>query len=207
VAVVGEPRAAQRATGPVTGRLALIHSPTIEELLVFAVSRSDNHISDQLFRLVARTRTGAGSWYRGDRAVRQVLDRLGVDHRDARFADGSGLSRDDRLTSRLLIDLDRAMQRTQHRTRWAEMMAVTGERGTLQRRLVGTAGAGRFYGKTGSLNDVNTLVGTVVGDRGRAYHLAVMINDAPGEERWVARELQDELILRLVEDLDARADD
>jgi serine-type D-Ala-D-Ala carboxypeptidase/endopeptidase (penicillin-binding protein 4) len=201
VEVAGEARAG-RPSGPATGRLATIHSPTIEELLVFAVRRSDNHISDQLFRLVARTRTGAGSWYRGDRAVRQVLDRLGVEHDAARFADGSGLSRDDRVTARLLIDLDRAMQRSQHRLRWADMMAVTGVRGTLEQRLAGTPGVGRFHGKTGSLKDVNSLVGTVSGPHGRAYHLAVLVNDAPGGERWVARQLQDDLVLRLVADLD-----
>ena len=187
------------------GRVARVASPSLEDLLRFAVSRSDNHMSDQLFRIVGRTRTGEGSWEGSDRAVRQVLERFGIDHDVARFADGSGLSRDSRVTGRLLIDLDRAMQATRHRARWMELMAVTGERGTLSERLVGTSGSGRFYGKTGTLNDVFGLVGTVVDDTPRAYHLAVIINDAPFGQRGVARALQDELILRLVADLDVNA--
>jgi serine-type D-Ala-D-Ala carboxypeptidase/endopeptidase (penicillin-binding protein 4) len=204
VEVVGEPRADDQ-TPPTVGRIASVHSPPMGELLRFAVARSDNHISDQLFRLVGRVRTGIGSWERGDRAVRQVLDRLGVDHSDAAFEDGSGLSRDDRVTARMLIELDRAMQASRHRALWLDLMAVTGERGTLENRLTGTAGVGRFYGKTGTLNDVNALVGTVVGSGPGTYHLAVVVNDAPGGERWVGRSLQDELILRLVADLDAQA--
>jgi serine-type D-Ala-D-Ala carboxypeptidase/endopeptidase (penicillin-binding protein 4) len=201
----GEVRSGPPVADPL-GRVARVASPTIEDMLRFAVSRSDNHMSDQLFRVVGRTRTGEGSWRESDRAIRQVLDRLGVAHDDARFADGSGLSRDSRVTARLLIDLDRAMQTTRHRARWMDLMAVTGERGTLSERLVGTSGAGRFYGKTGTLNDVLGLVGTVVDDSSRAYHLAVVINDAPFGQRGVARTLQDRLILRLVADLDARAE-
>jgi serine-type D-Ala-D-Ala carboxypeptidase/endopeptidase (penicillin-binding protein 4) len=200
----GEVRAGAPVAEPI-GRVARIASPTIEELLRFAVARSDNQMSDQLFRVVGRTRTGEGSWRESDRAIRQVLDRLGVDHDAARFADGSGLSRDSRVTARLLIDLDRAMQTTRHRARWMELMAVTGVRGTLSERLFGTPAAGRFYGKTGTLNDVLGLVGTVVDDSARAYHLAVLINDAPFGQRGVARSLQDDLILRLVADLDANA--
>jgi serine-type D-Ala-D-Ala carboxypeptidase/endopeptidase (penicillin-binding protein 4) len=200
----GEVRAGAPIAEPI-GRVARIASPTIEELLRFAVARSDNQMSDLLFRVVGRTRTGEGSWRESDRAIRQVLDRLGVDHDAARFADGSGLSRDSRVTARLLIDLDRAMQTTRHRARWMELMAVTGVRGTLSERLLGTPAVGRFYGKTGTLNDVLGLVGTVVDDSARAYHLAVLINDAPFGQRGVARSLQDDLILRLVADLDANA--
>jgi serine-type D-Ala-D-Ala carboxypeptidase/endopeptidase (penicillin-binding protein 4) len=204
VVIDGEVRSGPPVAAPI-GRVARVASPSIEDLLRFAVSRSDNHMSDQLFRVVGRTRTGEGSWEESDRAVRQVLERFGIDHDVARFADGSGLSRDSRVTGRLLIDLDRAMQATRHRTRWMDLMAVTGERGTLSDRLAGTAGSGRFYGKTGTLNDVLGLVGTVVDDTPRAYHLAVIINDAPFGQRGVARALQDELILRLVADLDANA--
>ena len=204
IVIDGEVRSGPPVGDPI-GRVARVASPTIEDLLRFAVSRSDNHMSDQLFRVVGRTRTGEGSWGESDRAIRQVLERLGVDHDAAHFADGSGLSRDSRVTGRLLIDLDRAMQATRHRARWMDLMAVTGERGTLSERLVGTPGSGRFYGKTGTLNDVLSLSGTVVDDTSRAYHLAVIINDAPFGQRGVARVLQDELILRLVADLDASA--
>jgi serine-type D-Ala-D-Ala carboxypeptidase/endopeptidase (penicillin-binding protein 4) len=189
-------------SGPIVGRLALVESPPMEELLRFAVQRSDNQITDGLFRAVGRARTGAGSWYRADRAARQVLDRLGVDHSQARFADGSGLSRDDRVTARLLVDLDRAMQATRHAAVWRSLMAVTGESGTLDGRLRGTIASGRFAGKTGTLRDVAGLTGTVTLDGQPRYHLAVIVNDADGNQRWVARTVADELILALVADVD-----
>jgi D-alanyl-D-alanine carboxypeptidase/D-alanyl-D-alanine-endopeptidase (penicillin-binding protein 4) len=199
VEVRGESGAADPHARPsAVGRLATVHSPPMAEVLRFAVQRSDNHLTDHLFHLIGRLRTGEGSWERGERALQQTLDRFGVDRTGARFADGSGLSRDDRVTARLLVDLDRVMTDGRHGSTWASLMAVTGESGTLRQRLRGTPAAGRFLGKTGTLRDVTSLSGAVVGDDGDRYHLAVLANEADGADRWVARALMDELILALV---------
>jgi serine-type D-Ala-D-Ala carboxypeptidase/endopeptidase (penicillin-binding protein 4) len=199
VEVAGESGAAEPDAVPaVVGRLASIDSPPLEEVMRFAVQRSDNHLTDHLFHLIGRLRTGEGSWERGERALRQILERHGVDHEGARFADGSGLSRDDRVTARLLVDLDRAMVNGRFGATWASLMAVTGESGTLRQRLQGTPASGRFLGKTGTLNDVTSLSGMVVGDDGRRFHLAVLANEAGGADRSAARALMDELVLALV---------
>jgi serine-type D-Ala-D-Ala carboxypeptidase/endopeptidase (penicillin-binding protein 4) len=198
VEVVGEGRVGEPSAG-VVGRLASVDSPPLLELLRFAVRRSDNQLTDGLFRLAGRVRTGDGSWERGDRALRQVLDRFDIDHRAARFADGSGLSREDRVTARLLVDLDRAMLASRHAEAWTSIMAVMGENGTLERRLVGTPAQGAFYGKTGTLRDVSGLMGSVITEDGARYHLAVIANDG-GSSPWIARALADELVLMLVGD-------
>lgn len=203
VEVTGEARSGE-PVGRIVGRLATVESPPLHELLRFALQRSDNQVTDGLFLAMARARTGAASWEQGDRAVRQVLDRFGIDHTGARFADGSGLSRDDRVTVRMLVELDRAMLASRHGTTWNSLMAVMGESGTLQRRLRGTPAQGRFLGKTGTLRDVSALSGSVVGDAGGRYHLAVVAN-AAGEARWISRALVDELILLLVADLEGCA--
>jgi serine-type D-Ala-D-Ala carboxypeptidase/endopeptidase (penicillin-binding protein 4) len=187
------------------GRLGTVESPPLEEILRFAVQRSDNHLTDHLFHQIGRARTGEGSWERGERALRQVLDRFEVDHTVARFADGSGLSRDDRVTARLLVDLDRAMTDSRFGSTWGSLMAVTGESGTLRQRLQGTPAAGRFLGKTGTLRDVTSLAGMVVGDDGQRFHLAVIANETTGADRWTTRSLMDELILTLVAEVQSCA--
>lgn len=196
VRVLGEGRSGELEERRV-GRLATVESPPLDELLRFAVQRSDNHLTDGLFQSIGRIRTGEGSWERGERALRQVLDRFDIDHSQAVFADGSGLSREDRVTARLLVDLDRQMNSGRHAETWASLMAVMGESGTLRQRLAGTVAAGRFLGKTGTLRDVTALSGAVIGEGDQRYHLAVIANDANGPGRWVTRELMDELILQL----------
>ena len=200
VTVAGSAELTETRPRPV-GRLARVDSPPMSELLEFTLQRSDNHLADGLFTAVGRQRTGVGSFGSGDRALRQSLDRWGIDHRSARFADGSGLSREDRTSVRLLIDVERTMYGSRHASTWKRSMAVTGESGTLRNRLRGTIADGRFAGKTGTLRDTSGLVGTVEGSGGQRYHLAVLANDA-GEGRWLARSLADELIQLLTADLD-----
>lgn len=196
----GEVLVGEEPATPV-GRLARVDSPPLSQLLAFALQESDNQLADALFLATGRARTGVGSFVTGDRAVRQTLDRFGIDHAGAVFADGSGLSRDDRVTARLLVEVERALQRSRHAGLWDGLKAVTGESGTLSRRLRGTIAEGRFAGKTGTLRDVTGLVGTVDGDGGRSYHLAVLANH-PGQPRWLAQRLADELVLLLTADLD-----
>jgi serine-type D-Ala-D-Ala carboxypeptidase/endopeptidase (penicillin-binding protein 4) len=186
---------------PVVGRLASVSSPPLEELLRFAVQRSDNQLTDGIFRAVGRARVGDGSFEGGARATEQVLARLGVDTEGLVLVDGSGLSRDDRLTARHLVDLERAMLGSRHAPTWRGLMAVMGESGTLDTRLRGTIAQGRFAGKTGTLRDVTALVGTMRAADGRRYHLAAIVNDQ-GSMRWIGRTLTDELIVLLVADLE-----
>jgi serine-type D-Ala-D-Ala carboxypeptidase/endopeptidase (penicillin-binding protein 4) len=200
VEVTGEGRAGAVEEQPI-GRLARVESPPMEELLRFAVQRSDNHLTDGLFLAVGRARTGEGSFDSGERALQQVLQRLGIDTSGTVFADGSGLSREDRLSVRQLVELDRAMLDTRFGPTWLSLMAVTGESGTLQSRLANTVADGRFAGKTGTLRDTSALVGSVRAADGRRYHLGVISNDA-GAGRWISRALIDELIQVFVADLD-----
>lgn len=198
---------------PTAARLASVSSPPLEEILRFAVQRSDNHLADALALTVARTRTGEGSWPAAGRAFRQVLNRFSVPAEGAVFADGSGLSRDDRVPPRLLAELDRRLTADRRfGASWRSLQAVAGRSGTLDRRLRGTPAEGRLLAKTGTLQDVSALSGQVISREAdpagapapgeRSYHLAVLGNEADGAARGVVRALVDELVLALVADLD-----
>jgi serine-type D-Ala-D-Ala carboxypeptidase/endopeptidase (penicillin-binding protein 4) len=186
---------------PILGTLAQVHGPPMHEVLRFMVQRSDNHIADTLLHVAGRVRTGEGSWERGERALLQVLDHLGVPVDGVRLADGSGLSRDDRLTATTLVELDRAMVAHQHGEVWESLMAVAGEPGTLRSRLRATPAQGRLLAKTGHLRDVASLSGFVRGDTGERLHFALIANDATGADRAVIRALADDLALLLSSEL------
>ncbi len=184
-----------------TRAVAVVQSPPLEDILRHTVQRSDNHLADHVLHQLGRALTGRGSWLGGRAATEQLLRNLGVDPTGAVLADGSGLSRDDRLTARFLADVDAAMQASDHAEAWRRIMAVAGESGTLRGRLRGTVAEGRFLGKTGTLDDVRAVAGTVLGPEGRRYHVAVLANDLSGEHRARARRLMDELVRVLAEDL------
>jgi D-alanyl-D-alanine carboxypeptidase/D-alanyl-D-alanine-endopeptidase (penicillin-binding protein 4) len=187
-----------------TTTVAAVESPPVSELLTFTLQRSDNHLADTLVLGAADAATGDGSWAAANRTGAAVLDGLGIDPTGLRVADGSGLSRLDRVTAGQLADLDTAMMASSHAATWEPSLAVAGETGTLKRRLLGTPGAGRFVGKTGTLDDVKAVVGHVrPGEAGGSrLHMAVVANGAPAGGQWAVTVLMDRLALVLADHQD-----
>jgi len=88
-------------------------------------------------------------------------------------ADGSGLGRDNRVTSRLLTSL--LLRMSQHpyaRNYWASM-AIAGQRGTLRNLYKGTLLEGQFHGKTGTITGVRAISGVLDTADGPRYVSAI----------------------------------
>lgn len=184
--------------------VADIQSPPVRDLLRFTMQRSDNHLADTLLREAAHVATGDGSWAGAHRTAVAVLEALGVDTTGMRVADGSGLSRLDRLSAAQLADLDVAMMAGQYADVWQESQAVTGREGTLRNRLRGTAGEGRFWGKTGTLDDAKAVVGHAIpgtGSRPR-LHMAVITNGVPFGGNSATTVLMDRIQMAMIDHLD-----
>ena len=180
--------------------VARVLSPPVGEHVRFSFERSDNHTADTLFRLVGRG-LGADDWTSSGDAVTRLLDEAGVDTTGMALADGSGLSREDRLSAATLTSIDQVLRAGELGAVWRDALAVAGEEGTLRRRLRGTVAEGRFLGKSGTLDDVTALAGTVEDpDGAAAYHVAAIVNVAPGTGRFPSYVAINDLVALLAED-------
>ncbi len=174
-------------------QIATLESPRIAELVTYFMRTSDNHMADAVFRAAGLAHTGSDSWQAGQAAAEHTLDVLDVARDGVVIADGSGLSRDNRISARTLVNVDRAQWSGPHSELWSVTTARAGETGTLRRRFIGTAAEGTFTGKTGSLHDVIALHGAIDGSQ-RRMHLAFIVNDIEGPARTVARAAMDQLV-------------
>ncbi|MFW6695157.1 D-alanyl-D-alanine carboxypeptidase/D-alanyl-D-alanine endopeptidase [Streptomyces sp. MAR4 CNX-425] len=177
VRVAGEPRAAR--VPEAADELATTYSAPLAELTERMLTHSDNDLGEALARQTAIAAGRSASFEGAGRAVAGQLKQLGLPVRGARFADGSGLSRDNRvsadLLARLLVtaaDPDRPKLRP-----LLTGLPVAGFNGTLRNRYgdeAGGAGAARgvVRAKTGTLTGVNSLAGTVVDADGRLLAFA-----------------------------------
>ena len=151
---------------------------------------SENNIAEVLYRHTALARGLPATW-RGARTAAMATQReLGIETTGARFTDGSGVSRADRLTARGLAGLVR-LTRTDRRfmTMYAPAaMPRAGRSGTLAARYhrfstkQTSCARGRVIAKTGTLHDTVTLAGIARGKRGTAaaghtYAFAVLVNN------------------------------
>ncbi len=181
--------------------LAELSSPLAASLQAIN-SESRNGVADQLFLSLGHAVTGQGTRAGGARAIELALERLGVAARGLRQVDGSGLSRDDRVTARAICALLEAVLGSEPATArlYRDSLAVMGQRGTLEERLRGTAAEGRVFAKTGWISGVSALSGYAEPEGGRACVFSILIeypSELGGLNTSVFKKLQDELVLLL----------
>ncbi len=137
---------------------------------------SNNFIAETLLKHLGRLDTGApGSWVNGAVALRARLGALGLPLDGIVLVDGSGLSRDNRVSARLLVGaLRRADQAFEIGPDLLAGLPIAAEDGTLRKRAEGARGLVRA--KTGTLDGVTALAGWARTERGREVVFALISN-------------------------------
>jgi D-alanyl-D-alanine carboxypeptidase/D-alanyl-D-alanine-endopeptidase (penicillin-binding protein 4) len=157
------PAGTQEPTGSVLLRSE--PSESMHHLLSLANGESHNFTAEVLLR------EGTGSWVPGVYQQRALewLRSQGLPTEGVVIADGSGLDRGDRGTSRLFTALLLRMAQHPYTTNYFASMAVAGQRGTLTQHFKGTSLDGRFSGKTGTVSGVKSLSGRLLTADGPLY--------------------------------------
>ena len=151
---------------------------------------SDNFVAEMVLKGLGATVAEPGSTAAGARLVRSTLRAAGVRLTGVRIADGSGLSRFDRVTASALADILRAGASDPRTGKvFVASLAVAGVSGTLRARLAVRPTRGRIHAKTGTTNRASALAGFV----GRRYVFAIVQNGYP-VPYWWARLAQDRFV-------------
>lgn len=138
---------------------------------------SHNEFADILNRHLGWVLSGTSSYGAGAEIMVDLLAQAGSDVTGLTFFDGSGLSHDNRVSARHLVDLFTLMRERPEGLAWERTFTVAGIKGTIGGRMGGPDTIGRFRGKTGTLTGVIALSG-VLDHRhdGQRYHLATLMN-------------------------------
>lgn len=121
---------------------------SLQEWVTVTNLRSDNNYADVLLRKVG-----------GGVVAKQTLTQLGINPLGFHFADGSGLSRKNLATPRVLVDTLRAMYSTPQKDIFFASLPTAGISGTLRNRMKQTPVQGIVHAKTGTLTGVRALSG------------------------------------------------
>lgn len=175
------------AAPPPGTELGRILSPPVQRLVEFMLTTSDNTVAEALARQVALARGEPASFAGAAAAMAGVLAELDLPPGDSTLADGSGLSRANRLTATLLTELLASAGTGPERPHAGVFAAlpVAGWSGTLADRYRSPqppqtgAGAGYVRAKTGSLAGVDALAGVVTTADGRVLGFALLADAVP----------------------------
>ena len=143
---------------------------------------SNNSIADILVKAVGQKELGEGSTASGVKVLKSYSQSLGVPVDKWRFADGSGLSNVNRVTTNGLSELLVNVQQQPYYNTYFNSLPVAGnsERmvgGTLRKRLTAANLQNRIYAKTGYIPNVYTLSGYVTGNSGKKYSFAILLEN------------------------------
>jgi D-alanyl-D-alanine carboxypeptidase/D-alanyl-D-alanine-endopeptidase (penicillin-binding protein 4) len=191
----------------------LVHTSPLGATVTVANKRSQGFYAECLLKLLGayaanpRAEYGAkapadrprvASWDNGRAEAMRWLAERGIPMAGVVVDDGSGLSKENRLTALAVTEL-LALMYERHGEAFIGTLAVAGEDGSLRSRMRGTAAEGNVYGKTGYVAGVSALSGYVRTRGGRWVAFSILMNDVPWGGLWRARLAQDKVCIRLVE--------
>lgn len=174
-------------------------SPLLTTILMDMNKYSNNFIAEQVLKAVgAESSGGPGSVAAGIEVVRAYLNEIEAKDPSLRLINGSGLSREGRLTANALnkVMIDMARHPTLS-SEFAATLALAGWDGTLWSRI--REDPGKVRGKTGTIDGVHGLTGYVTGSDGRLYAFSFLANDLRGGSGPVRR-WHDRLLRLMIEE-------
>jgi D-alanyl-D-alanine carboxypeptidase/D-alanyl-D-alanine-endopeptidase (penicillin-binding protein 4) len=157
--------------------IATVISPTISEMVKFALTWSDNLLAERL----ARAASHAIGYPMNDAGValtiKKLLTDLQVDQSGLYIHDASGLSKQDRVTAKLIADLLLKIRVNEKFAAVYDGLPISGISGTLKSRFINTApqAVGLVHAKTGTLDGTVSLAGYV--ESGSHEYVFVAIAD------------------------------
>ena len=195
-----------RFDGAVIG--PVVRSP-ISTVVTRCNTSSQNLYAEALIKRLGYTfssGTQPGSWHTGAAAIRMIVsERIGDKSISSAMivSDGSGLSRENRITAALMTAwLDTFHRDSKLADIFINSLALGGETGTLDDRFTDSIFRDyRVQAKSGYINGVSCLSGYITAPDGRRRTFSILVNDlAPGTVR-AAKRLQESIVREVVEDM------
>lgn len=178
-------------------RVIATHESRLPDILGRVNTNSQNMMAEALAKLngwAYEKRQGKGmpgSWSGGHGAAVSFLKRQGIDSLSVVAADGSGLSRQNRISAEVLAQLlDHMLREHPHGEFYLDSLAVNGVRGSLRNRMKEMPG--RVFAKTGTINGVSALSGYVFAENGRVAIFSILHNGPGGASKF--RQQQDNAV-------------
>ena len=174
---------------PADAKLLYTHeSLTLAEVIRLVNKYSSNSMARALFLTLGAERYPGrpATTTAGREAVLAFLAQHGIAATGLVLENGSGLSRNERISVATMADVLLAAYRSQYMPEFAASLPLSATDGTLKRRFKSPEMQGRLRMKTGTLEDVTALAGFVNAASGRTFVTVVILNhptaaQGPGE--------------------------
>lgn len=160
-------------------RLAETSSPDVVEVIRDINKFSNNTMARQLFLSIGaahRLPSDADDAAAAGRVIDEWLTRKGIRAPHLVLENGSGLSRNERISAREMAALLHAAWNSPYAAEFIASLPLAALDGTLRKRLRNTPLAGQAHLKTGTLNNVRALAGFSRDAQGHTWAVVAILN-------------------------------
>ncbi len=173
--------------------LASTESPPLADMVRDINKFSNNVMARQLFlTLSADAWVGSikepGNASRSAQIIKEWLAKKNITAPELVLENGSGLSRNERISAATLAQMLDAAWRSSVMPEFMSSMSLLGLDGTLRRRNRGESIAGQAHVKTGTLNDARAIAGYLLDQSGRRWIVIMMVNHSNAVQTQAAQD-------------------
>ena len=175
-------------------RILDLESRPIAEIIRGVNKFSNNVMARQVFlTLGAELQGEPGTYAKARAAVSQWLKKKGLSFPELVVDNGSGLSRNARISARNMGTLLLAAYRSPLMPEFVSSLPIVGVDGTMRKRMKKTPVSGRAHIKTGTLRDASAIAGYVKAKSGKDHVVVVFLNHKRAKG-YRARAVHDALV-------------
>ena len=174
-----------------------VHESKIEDILARINKPSQNLFAEMFCKATGydyrlqNDREEPGSWLNGRYATEAFFDKAQINSHPLVVGDGSGLSHNNRVTTKMISDLLLYMHKHEDSDVFFDSLTIGGVDGTIRSRFKDVAG--KVRGKTGYISGVRALSGYIETDAGPTVIFSILYNKIPGSVKPYEK-LQDEAV-------------
>lgn len=168
-----------RGVAPANAKLLYSHKSQPLAVTLRELNRySSNFMAEQIVKTIAANISGKPGAHRSALGLtKKFLLESGVNVEGVKLMDGSGMSRQNRLTARAITDLlEKMAGRFDIGPDFISSLGIMGVDGSVGKRLIASPAKAFARAKTGTLNGVSSLAGYVEGKSGELFAYAILMN-------------------------------
>jgi len=168
---------------PTDVHIIAVHRQALPDVLMRAGRDSLGMVAEGLFKTLGVKHAGQGTWSSAASALNAYFRKLDIPAKQVAVDDGSGLSRENRLSPAASVHILQHMYSDPAKFNLLSgSLAVSGaDVGTLRKRMRSGTVKGRVFGKTGTIAGVRTLAGYIKTESGDWLAFAFFYNNVVGK--------------------------
>lgn len=172
----------------------IVPSKPLREIITYINKYSNNVMARQLLLTIAKENIiTKGNKAAGRKAIADWLNDIGIPAQELILENGSGLSRNTRISARTLAMMLQHALNSPYQPEFFASLPLVGVDGTVKKRLNGKIPAGSARIKTGVINNVRAMAGYLKSKNDKEY-IVVSLQNHYGIQNTTGTLIQDEIL-------------